>query len=205
MSAPDVGDPKLAPLVARTEGLQPWRRVFHAANGLVIAGALALLEPSRELAAGLLALLAAGLFALDLVRLGHSGANRLFFTLLRPFASPREAAGIASSTWYIVGCLFAVALFPPEIAIASILVLAIADPLASYIGRRWGRIPFGTGTVEGTAVFALTAFALLALQVPPGPAAGAALSTALLERAPWPLDDNLVIPVTAGTALVLLL
>jgi dolichol kinase len=184
--------------VARTEGLQPWRRVFHATNGVLLVSVLVVVDPPWSWTVAALGALTVALFLADWLRFQVPSLNRLFFRLLRPFASPREARGVASSTWYMAGCLLALALFPREVAIPAILVLALADPVASYMGRRWGRRPFGTGTVEGSVVFATVAFLVLTPFVGWAVGAMVAVATAGAERIPWPLDDNLTIPLVAG-------
>jgi dolichol kinase len=189
---------ELDDLVRRTEGLQPWRRVFHATNGVLIAGALVLLEPSWGMAVAVLAVITLGAFAVDVVRFAVPAVNRLFFRLLRPLASPREAKGVASSTWYMVGCTLAVLAFPREIAVAAILVLALADPAASWVGRRWGRRRLGTGSMLGTGAFLGVATAVLVPFVGLPAALLVAAATAGAEILPWPLDDNLVVPLVAG-------
>jgi len=189
---------ELQDLVRRTEGLQPWRRIFHATNGIVIAGALLLADPPWATAVVLLSLLTLGAFALDVVRFTVPDVNRLFFRVLRPLASPREATGIASSTWYLVGCTLAVVAFPRDIAVAAILVLALADPAASWVGRRWGQRRVGTGTFLGTGVFVAVATAVLFPFVGVPIALLVAVGTAGVEILPWPLDDNLVVPLVAG-------
>jgi len=201
MANPPLPPDPLRPLVERTEGLQPWRRLFHAATGCTVAGGLSLSGFAWETHVALLGSGVALLFLGDLLRLRVPSLNRLFFRLFRPLASPREAGGIASSTWYLLGCWLAVAIFPAEIAIRSILLLALADPLASYVGRRWGRRPFFSGTVEGSLLFFSVSLGLL---VPfAGWAVGACVAgaVALLERVPWPFDDNLTLPLGTGALL----
>jgi dolichol kinase len=191
-------DSELAQLVARTAGPQPWRRVFHAVNGLVLAGVLLVLDPPWMVIVPLLVALTAGAFLVDVLRFSAPGANRLFFRVFGPLASPREARGVASSTWYLVGCTLAVATFPREIAVGAILVLALADPAASWLGRRHGKRRLGTGTVLGSAVFTGVAVLVLVPFVGPVSALLVALGTAAAEVLPWPLDDNLVVPLVAG-------
>lgn len=188
-------------LVQRTEGLQPWRRVFHASWGLVLVLGLVTLEPSWTTAVAVLGPLAGLLLLFDLLRLRIASLNRLFFRLLRPFASPREARGVASSTWFILGAFLAVALFPLQVVVPALLVLALADPAASYAGRRWGRRSFGTGTFEGSLVFLAVAAVVLAPFTGVAVAAGVAVAVTAAERIPWSLDDNLVIPLLTGALL----
>jgi dolichol kinase len=196
--------PALDVLVERTEGAQPWRRIFHALTGSTIAAVLTFLPISRASALWLLGGAFAVLLTLDAVRLWSKDANTLFFRAFRHLASPREARGPASSTWYALGALVVVALFDRHVAVSGILVLALADPAASYLGRRWGRRPFLGASLEGTAVFFVTAFAVLAFRHTLPVAAVAALVCALAERLPGILDDNLTLPVVGATAVALL-
>lgn len=193
---------ELTALVRSTEGIQPWRRVLHALNGIVTALVLVFLLPGRE------ALLVLGglllfLLAMDFLRLRNPQANLLFFRWFRVLASPREESRVASSTWYTVGVFLAVLLFPRAAVIPAILVLALADPAASVLGRRFGRRPLGKGSMEGSATFALVAFLVLWPFVGPIPAALGALSAAAVEVLPLGLDDNLTVPLTVAGVLTL--
>jgi dolichol kinase len=191
-------------LVEGTRGPQPWRRIFHALNGVLIVLAMEVLPVPTSLALVLLGASVVGLVAVDLIRLRSPRLNELFFTAFRPLVSPREAHAIASSTWYASGMFLTLGLFPRDAAISAILVLSLADPAASWAGRRWGRIPFRGGSLEGTLVFAAVAFAVLAPRHALLVAAAAAIVAALAERFGWPLDDNVSVPLAAGAALTLL-
>lgn len=191
----------LEPLIAQTAGLQPWRRVFHACSGLVMIGVLLMTPISATQLAILLAVAAGGALILDFVRLRSARINHLFFRMLRPFASPREALGVASSTWYLIGASLTFLCFPDMVAIAAIMVLSLADPTASYLGRRWGRRSFGTGTIEGTAAFLVVAAAILVPLAGWVPGLVTAVLVSIIERIPWPLDDNLTVPLATGALL----
>ncbi|MGI9628186.1 MAG: diacylglycerol/polyprenol kinase family protein [Longimicrobiales bacterium] len=188
-------------LVRRTEGVQLWRRAFHAAGGVLLAIVVDALGPkSPETTTLILAGLATG-GLLDFVRLNSRTANRRFFTWFSRLASPREAANIASSTWYVVGVLAVHLLLPAAYLVPAILVLALPDPAASIVGRLWGRHPLGKGTMEGSAVFLIVATLVLAPFVGLGHALWVALVVTAFEVLPLPVDDNVVIPVVAGVTL----
>ncbi|MCG6957623.1 MAG: hypothetical protein LJF04_16655 [Gemmatimonadetes bacterium] len=191
-------------LVERSAGAQPWRRLFHAANGLVVAGVLYYTDLPRGLVVGILGALLLGFVALDVIRLRSRRANEVFFRAFKPLVTPREAKGPASSTWYALGLITTVAIFPRAAAISGILVLALADPSASWVGRRWGQHPFLGATLEGSAVFLTVSLAVLLMRHPwPVALAGAVVAT-VAERFAWPLDDNLVVPVVGAAAVTLL-
>lgn len=190
-------------LVARTGGLQPWRRAFHAASGLALAllpGLLGLERPAVLAVVGALLAVALGL---DLARLRAPGLNRLFFRTFSRLASPREATRWASSTWYLAGALLVLA-FLPATAVPGILVLAVADPAASVVGRRWGRVRLGKGSVQGSVAFFLVSGAVLLVATGGDLRAWpAALAATVAELLPLPLDDNLTVPLVAAGALAL--
>lgn len=191
-------------LVARTRGFQPWRRVFHASSGLALAFGPLLLGFDGRAVLLVLGLLLVCAVTIDLVRLRIPELNKLFFRTLSALASPREASRFASSTWYLVGVIVTYAVFPLW-ALAAVLVLGLADPTASVIGRRWGRVHVGTGSVEGASAFFLVSALILAATV-----GGlmrpvvVALVVTCVELLPTPLDDNLTIPLAvAGTLTIL--
>lgn len=199
-AAPAQAEPELARLVERTRGLQPWRRVFHAANGVAVALLPGTLGLGRQSVLWVLGSLLVVVLAADVARLRVPRLNALFFRLFPSFASPREAVRIASSTWYLIGVVLTWAIFPERVAVPGILVLALADPAAGTVGRLWGRRRLGHGTWLGSAAFLAVAFLVLAFHL--GPAAGlaAALMVAMVEVVPWRLDDNLTVPVAAAFA-----
>ncbi len=205
---PEAGDldgvHALGGLVARTAGPQPGRRVFHAVNGLLIFALLRFTPIGRVAAVGLIGGLFVGAVAVDLVRLRFRTLNVLFFRTFIHLASPREERRIASSTWYLGGIALAISLFPRAWAEAAVLVLALADPIAGWVGRRWGGARrLGTGTWLGSSAFLVVTTALLTTVTRPSAAILAALIVTAVEALPWPLDDNLTIPLAACAALLL--
>lgn len=188
----------LSALVRRTEGVQPWRKVFHAVNGLLIALGLSLLELPDPNVVAILGGIAAVLLAVDLTRLAAPPANELFFRLFNRLASPREMGGLASSTWYALGVLATALLFERPALISAVLVLGLADPAAAYVGRRWGRRPFLGGTVLGSVAFYAITISVLALRHGPWVALAGATAVTTAERKSWPLDDNFTIPIVCA-------
>ena len=181
-------------LSASTAGPRHARRLVHAGLGAGVASFLWALEPSRAVSAAAVAGAVAGLLGLDFARLAVPRLNLWFHRILRPLLTPREAGRLAGSTWYVAGILAAFVLFPLEAAVPAIWVLALADPPAGWVGRRWGRRPLGTGTLEGFVAFVLVAGAVLTVAVPLPAALLGAIVGGLVEIAPWRVDDNLAIP-----------
>lgn len=204
MGEPDRPAGGLDAAVRRTRGVQPWRRVFHAACGLA---AVAFVEyggfgPAVDLLVFSAALLAS--LILDWIRLSHPDTNIVFFRWFAALASPREARRIASSTWYLSGVVVVLLVAPAPYFAPAVLVLALADPAASVVGRMWGRHPLGKGSWEGTITFFLVAYALILPFAGPAAALLAAGTVACLEVLPTGVDDNLIVPVAVAMALWLI-
>ena len=199
---PIPSTPELDSIVRRTEGVQPGRRLFHSSAGVLIAWLLTLPRPTRieliVLLAG--ALLIAG--TLDFVRLRSPAANVRFFKALRLLASPREKDQVASSTWYLIGVLATVLIAPVPYAASAILVLALADPSASVVGRVWGRRRIGSGTVLGTLVFVTVAAVVLGVRHTWALAIPTAIVVSAVEVLRVPIDDNLRVPIAAALTLM---
>jgi dolichol kinase len=174
------------------------------ASGLAMALVPWALDWSTTRTVSVLCVLLVVALGLDLVRLRVTSVNQWFFRLLRPLASAREASGMASSTWYLVGGILAYLLFSPLHAMLSILVLAVADPAAAVVGQRLGGRRVGTGSVSGTLTFFTVATAILYGGTGQLGVALVAAVVALLETVPGLGDDNLIIPLSTGTLLSLL-
>lgn len=188
-------------LVRRTEGVQPWRRAFHAAGGAAMAGFVWIVGAGSATARWTFAGLLAAAAILDLVRLLRPAANAAFFRFFSQLASPREASAVASSTWYAASALCLSLWAATPVFAAAMLVLAFADPAASVAGRLLGRRRLGAGTWVGTAVFAGVAFVVLAFSAGPLVALAVAPVAAAAEVLPTGIDDNLVVPLVTALAL----
>lgn len=193
----EQGDGPITPAT----GFQPWRKLLHAFTGVVIALALALLPIERPVAITIAFSALVVLFVVDVIRLSSARANQWFYRSFSVLLSSREAGRLASSTWYALGVLIVIAFFSEDRAVSAVLVLGIADPVASYVGRKWGKIPFLGGTAVGSTAFFAVAVTVLGPRHGFASGAVAALATTLAERRSWPVDDNLAIPVVCAGVL----
>lgn len=63
----------------------------------------------------------------------------------------REVRGITGTTYLFVGASIILAIFPHNIVALSLLFLALADPIASFVGVKYGSLKIvGKKTLEGT-------------------------------------------------------
>lgn len=186
------------------------RKVWHFLGVITIA--IFYHNLSRPMALQTLTIFASlGIF-IDVYRLRSELFNRIIIKIMHPIMRDTEKNNIAGTTYLFIGTLIIVALFPPSIVTLSLLFLAVADPIASYFGIRYGRDRLiGRKSLQGSmaAFFACTLVAagyfmaretmtdrLLLVSLLAG------FIGALAELIPvGNLDDNLVLPVVSATLL----
>lgn len=112
----------------------------------------------------------------------------------------------------IAGSLLALKLFPEDIALASIIILTFADPFSHLIGKVFGHTPSildRRKNIEGHLAGFLISSLFAMFFVRPALAIAGSLLAMLFESVvikvqKIQLDDNLIIPLVAGTTMLLL-
>jgi phytol kinase len=108
---------------------------------------------------------------------------------------------IVAPIYLALGVVLSLLAFPRNIAYASITIVAVGDPVASYIGGKLGRIYVRQKTLEGFTAGLIISFAATLFWVPPHLALAGSVTGMLLELL-GVLDDNLAIPIGAGSAML---
>ena len=191
-----------------------WRNIFHACMGISGVFVYEYLTISRSATLITLASVLVTYIALDKARHLHPKVNAFIYGKLFGLISrPREQYQTPAAIWYVAGLMFAVAVADKTHAQLASLVLGIADPAASLVGKRWGKLKLfrdrsllGTSTfvavgVLGSSLFLMAYSGLNAFESAAtalvASTAGAAAELISGER----LDDNLSIPVAIALAL----
>lgn len=115
--------------------------------------------------------------------------------------------------FFLAGCLLTFKLFSQDIALASITVLTFGDSIATIAGffsQKYPYKPFNKfKTLYGTLIGTVVSFLIALIFIEPLYAATAAVFGMFIEALAIRLgeteaDDNLIVPLAAGTACYLL-
>ena len=138
---------------------------------------------------------------LEIVRLRSSWVGGWLGGLV-PVFRPAESRRPSGAMWLAVGYAIA-SMFPPPAPVAGILVGALADPAAAWIGEASGKT--NAKTWRGSMGHLLVAAAVLLVAGFSWTSSiiAAALGTTL-ERWPGPLNDNLIVPPVVAASVSLL-
>lgn len=187
------------------------RLVFHLGSGALALTLLRVL-PSRAWLIAFAATFAASAWTMETLRRRSDAINDKLMRFFGPVAHAHERHHVNSATWYATALLFLGLFTPLHAAELGVLVLAVADPFAALIGRRFGRVRFRSGrSLEGTLAFVFAAAVASSVWIAVAPHAGrvgggfavvvvASIAGALAEAFLTVFDDNFAIPVVTTIA-----
>ncbi len=183
------------------------RKLYHVLGGLGLLSLYYLL--GRDRAMVLYAVLFCVVLAVDIMRLKVPSVNRFVYARFGSFIRGNEENKLTGTAPYVLGIGLSLFLFPAAIATAAICFLAFGDVAATTIGERYGKTKIGSKSLEGTIAFVVAAAAaglllpLAGVSVMHGIVLAGALVAAAVELLPVPVNDNLLIPLASGGAMLL--
>ena len=181
------------------------RRVFHiiAGSSIPVGG---LILPHAYFIPALAALAALGV-VLELVRFRSTRVNSRLLVLFSSLLKTTEERKVTGATFMLIAGLIAFLVFDKHVAAAAMLFLSLGDPIAALVGTRLpGPRVFGKSP-GGTLAFVIAALAVCAGLVWTGASpfgwglVVGAVTAAIVEILPIPLDDNLTIPLASGAVI----
>ncbi len=142
------------------------RKIFHL-SGIFIPGIFffqvfdwlpvnLFVDNTRSILFYLLASTSILLVVVECLRFKFPLFQKSFIAVVGPLLKKKEYDDINGSIGYMLGNTILLAFFPKEIAIISMLFLLFGDPLAAFIGSRYGKIPICHGrSLEGSVAGAV--------------------------------------------------
>jgi len=183
------------------------RKVFHMLAGAVIPSAYYFAALPQGVITGIALASAAVWIGLDSLRLRNASLNERFTRVLGPLMKRREAHSLTGSSYLLGGSALAILLYPPAVMMTALFFIAIGDPAAALVGRRFGRTRFSSGrSLEGS--LAMFATCLVVARWLGGftwsVSAAGAIVAAAAELYSGKIDDNITVPLLSGAALAAL-
>jgi glycerol-3-phosphate acyltransferase PlsY len=185
-------------------GVEIKRKIVHLATLVVPVGYLL---TSEETVLLFLVPFFLCFLIVDLLRHFHSGLASLFRKyFFGRVLREEEKPTLMGSTYFLFSTILTILLFPKSIAIASLLILILADTAAALVGRGIGRISIFGKTLEGSLAFFFTSLLIVWIYPNLNRFSGglAALGATIIEILPIEVNDNLTIPLVAGAIMFFL-
>jgi len=159
---------------------------------------------------GILSFFLALLLLLEYERHLHPGLYG--WLAARSFGIFKESPGfLLPDTYFVLSAFLTFAVFPHNIALASLLFLTFGDAVSTVIGVNFGRHKVYRGkSLEGTAAFFISAVVLALIishlprhRLPFGVGITGAAVASLVELFSIPPDDNFSVTILSGLSMFL--
>ncbi|MEZ4872831.1 MAG: hypothetical protein R2827_11475 [Bdellovibrionales bacterium] len=133
------------------------RKVWHFIGIITIAVLFHNMTRQAALVTSMTCML--GLLLLETIRIRSLSFNKFVISLFGPVMREREKYTYTGTSALLVGTFIIIFLFPPKIVTLSLLFLAMADPLASYFGVKYGKDQLVQGkSLQGSIAAFFTCF-----------------------------------------------
>ncbi len=142
---------------------------------------------------------------LDLVRLNWRKGNEIAYRYFSCLLREGEKRTLTTAVYFALSCLICALFFERRVAVLSILLLCVGDPVAALVGSRYGSIRILNKSLQGSLACFVVGFLVSLCFVPPVIAFWAALTATFFELISSRLNDNLSIPIFTGLMVTSLL
>ncbi len=186
------------------------RQLFHALLGIVL---VLLLYYSVFTATHLFVILVIGIILAIISKKYRIPVIAQFLDIFERDNIKTDLPG-KGAIYFFVGALLAIKLFPKDIALASIMILALGDSISHIVGKSFGKTQLWInkhndklfeGTIAGIILGFFGAYGFV------GPVlafsgAALAMTTELVEMklGKTIIDNNILIPLVSGTTMLIL-
>ena len=182
------------------------RRLWHILGGLCIPVAGLLVPPNIFLP--VLISITMALLVFEGIRLKFPRVNQRFLANFQVLLREKEASTLTSSTYLLVSACIVFILCDRSIAAIALTFVAVGDPIAGMVGKRWGKPRIRGKSLEGSGAClaaCLISGAIMAtiMHVALWLVMLGAVCATITEFLSLPPDDNLTIPLVAGGAMSL--
>ena len=183
-----------------------FRKIIHIFNLVIPFTYLFFLE-SRFQALRILVPLTLFAIVLEYLRVRSAVIKKIFNNFLKSMLRIHEMDGkYTGATWIFISSTLTIAIFPKEIAIISLVYMSLGDTIAGLVGRKFGKTKFYNKSIEGSLaglIVCLLSGYLVNLTLPLVVVFSGAFAAMFIELLPMPIDDNLSVPLFAGTIMVI--
>jgi len=174
------------------------RKFFHLSTCIF---SLMLLYFGKGTCVPIFLFLAIIFFILDFLRLKNQHIQKLYNIFFGIVTKDYEEKRFTSASYVFLSLIIVVVIFEVKIASAALLIMSLSDPIASLVGRVYGKFDIFGKSLEGSiAFFIVSVIILLSFDFSSDKILYVAILCTLVElfSNQIGIDDNLSVPLVAS-------
>ena len=141
--------------------------------------------------------------AVELVKWLSPRFGEFFFQIFASLLRTHERKGaMTGATYYLISAFLCIFFFAKTLAIVCIFFMILGDLAAALVGKKWGRTKLlGKKSLEGSTACFFVCVVIALVKLNPIVAIVGALVATIVELIPFPIDDNLTVPLISGAVM----
>ena len=174
------------------------RKLIHFCSGII---PLLVYIYGKEIVLPKLLLFTILFLIIDFLKSQIKWISKLYTFLFKSILRENEIKEFTGASWFLLGDLISLLLFPEKIAIFSMFLLSVSDTAAALIGRLYGKTKIYLKSLEGSFAFCISGFlvSILFTEIPILIKTLTVIFATMIELIPMKINDNLTIPILSGS------
>ena len=141
--------------------------------------------------------------AVELLKWIFPRFGEFFFQVFAFLLRTHERKGaVTGATYYLISAFLCIFFFAKTLAIVCIFFMILGDLAAALVGKMWGKTKLlGKKSLEGSAACFVVCVLIALVKLNPVIAIIGAFVATIVELIPFPIDDNLTVPLVSGAVM----
>jgi len=180
------------------------RKIIHFSSSIF---AFMLLFFGRDICLPIFIVISALFFIADSLRLKNQYVQNIYNIFFNIVTRDFEQKRITGASYVFLSIVVVTFFFDVRIAVASLLIMSFSDPIASLVGRAYGKFSIFNKTLEGCiSFFLISVIVLVSLGFSADTVLYVSIFCTLVELLSDKIqvDDNLLVPLSSAVMLFIL-